>query len=286
MAMSEVWFVTGSSVGLGRAIVEAALAAGHNVVATARKVEALGDLARRYPAQLLATSLDVASADDWVFAVGAALERFGRIDVMVNNAGFGGLGSVEDIPMDLVRDQFETNFMGAFLACKSAIPVMREQGGGRILLVSSVGARISTPGTAAYFASKAAVSSLAETLALEVAPFEIKVTAIEPGGMRTRFAEAGSMKFSPFDHGYEATVGATVKMLESSEYKASLHDPAGHAVLILEVAKMDNPPVRILAGGDAYDYGTTADARQREDDERWQALSRSATTSRALDAAA
>lgn len=275
--MAEVWFITGSSVGLGRALAEAALAAGHNVVATARDPRTLDDLLARYPRQLLPARLDVADADEWVFAIGAAMERFGRIDVMVNNAGFGGLGSVENIPLDLVREQIETNFMGAFNAARAAIPVMRAQGGGRIILVSSIGARIATAGTAAYYASKAAVSSLAETLALEVAPFHIKVTAIEPGAMRTRFAEAGSMKMSPFDAAYEATVGATVTMLESPDYKASLHDPAGHAVLILDLAKADNPPTRLLAGGDAFDYGAAAAAMRREADLQWETLSRAAT---------
>jgi NAD(P)-dependent dehydrogenase (short-subunit alcohol dehydrogenase family) len=276
-ASPEVWFVTGSSVGLGRAIIQSALAAGHNVVATARRPASLDALAERYPGQLLALPLDVARPQMWTDAARAALDRFGRIDVLVNNAGFGGLGSVEDMPLDLVRDQIETNFMGAFYGCRAVLPIMRAQGGGRIFLISSIGARIATPGAAAYYASKAAVSSLAESLAQEVAPFSIKVTAIEPGAMRTRFAEKESLQTSPFDHAYAATVGATIATLQTPGYTATLHDPAGHAVMILELAKQDDPPARILAGSDAVDYAAAHEARRRAADQRWESLSRSAT---------
>ena len=272
--MSQVWFITGSSVGLGRAIVEAALTAGHRVVATARSEAALADLATQHPEQLLVTSLNVASESAWSAAIGTAMGRFGRIDVLVNNAGYGGLGSAEDIPMSLVRDQFETNFFGAVLAARAVIPAMRAQGGGRILLISSIGSRIATAGTSAYYASKAAVSAFAESLALEVGPLGIKVTAIEPGAMRTRFAEAGSMKIAPFDHAYDATVGATVAMLRTPEYQAALRDPAGHAAVVLAAADLDDPPTRLLAGADSYDYGAAALTARAEADQHWSALSR------------
>lgn len=250
---------------------------GARVVATARNPHTLTDIADRYGDRLLALSLDVTQPDAWRRAVEHAIERFGRIDVLVNNAGFGGLGSVEEMPLDLIRDQFETNFMGALHACKAVLPVMRAQGDGQIILVSSIGARIATPGAAVYYASKAAVSSLAETLALEVVPFGIKVTAVEPGGMKTRFAEPQSLKISTFDRAYDATVGATVAMMQSPEFAAAQHDPDGHASMILALASLDNPPSRLLAGADAYDYGVGADAARSASDSRWQALSRSAT---------
>jgi NAD(P)-dependent dehydrogenase (short-subunit alcohol dehydrogenase family) len=197
--MNDTWLITGSSVGLGRSIVEAALAAGHNVVATARDPASLDDLASRFPDRLLAQRLDVTDEVRAREVVEAAVERFGLIDVLVNNAGFSGVGSIEDMPLDLIEAQFDTNFMGAVHTCKAVLPTMRAQGRGRIILVASIGARIATPGAGIYYASKAAVSALAETLALEVRPLGIKVTAVEPGAMRTRFAEAGSLQVAPFD---------------------------------------------------------------------------------------
>lgn len=277
--MSQVWFVTGSSVGLGRSLVECLLAAGHEVVATARNPDLLDDLARKHPERLLCVPLDVTSIRDWNSGIAAAQERFGRIDVLVNNAGFASVGSVEDIPLDQVRRQFETNFMGALMGCKAVLPIMRSQACGRIILISSIGARIATPGAAIYYASKAAISSLADSLALEVAPFGITVTAVEPGAMRTRFAKAESLNVSPFQSHYEATVGATVTMMHSKEYNDALHDPAGHARMILDLAKLSDPPSRILAGDDAFTYGTAAGAQRRETDLRYTEFSCSATGS-------
>jgi NAD(P)-dependent dehydrogenase (short-subunit alcohol dehydrogenase family) len=140
-----------------------------------------------------------------------------------------------------------------------------------------IGAGIATPGAGIYYASKAAVSALAETLALEVAPLGIKVTAVEPGAMRTRFAEAGSLQVAPFDPAYDGTVGATVGMMRSPEYATVLRDPAGVAAMILKVAALDEMPARILAGADSYEMGTSADAARRASDIRWEDLSRSAT---------
>src|SRR6266403_2282330 len=275
--MKETWLVTGSSVGLGSSIVEAALAEGHNVVATARHPRTLDDLASQFPDQLLAQRLEVTDGRNARDVVEATIERFGRLDVLVNNAGFAGVGSIENTPLDLIEQQFDTNFMGAIHACKAALPTMRAQRQGRIILISSIGARIATPGAGIIYASKAAVSALAETLALEVAPLGIKVTAVEPGAMRTRFAEAGSLQVTPFDPAYEGTVGATVGMMRSPEYATGLRDPAGVAAMILKVAALDEMPARILAGADSYEMGTSANAARRASDIRWEDLSRSAT---------
>jgi len=275
--MSKVWMVTGSSVGLGRAIVEAALAGGHRVIATARNTAALNDLVSQYEGQLLALPLDVSSRQAWDAAIEAAINRFGVIDVLVNNAGFGAVGSVENTPIDVVRQLVDTNLIGAVHASQAIIPVFRQQGHGHIILISSIGARIATPGAAFYYASKAAVSALAESLAPEVAPFGIKVTAVEPGGMRTRFAEATSLKVVPSDPAYAETVGATIAMMQSPQYSSYLGDPAGHAALVLAVAALDQPPVRILAGADAVMYGAQATAALAASDEQWKALGQSAT---------
>ena len=274
--MSKVWMITGSSVGLGREIVEAALAAGHRVVATARNPHALDELGNS-PNRLLTLALDVGVRQDWDNAIKAAIERFGAIDVLVNNAGFGGLGSVENTPIEIVNQLIDTNFVGSVHACQAILPVMRKQGRGHIILISSIGARMATPGAGIYYASKAAVSALAETLALEVAPFGIKVTAVEPGGMRTRFAEATSLKVTPSDPIYAETVGATVAMMQSPEYSSYLGDPAGHAALVLKVAELDTPPARVLAGEDAVTYAAQAAEQRAASDEHLKALSQSAT---------
>jgi NAD(P)-dependent dehydrogenase (short-subunit alcohol dehydrogenase family) len=186
--MVSTWLITGSSVGLGRSIAEAALAAGHHVVATARDPRALDDLAAKFPDQILSQRLDVTDANRSHEVVQATLDRFGRIDVLVNNAGFSGVGSIEDMPVDLIETQFQTNFMGAVHLCKAVLPSMRRQGCGRIILISSIGARIATAGAGVYYASKAAVSALAESLALEVGPLGVTVSAVEPGAMRVPIA--------------------------------------------------------------------------------------------------
>lgn len=277
MSAATVWMVTGSSVGLGRAIVEAALAAGHRVVATARDVATLDALVSQYPQQLLALPLDVTRRAAWDAALAVAVARFGAVDVLVNNAGFGAVGAVENTPVEVVRQLFDTNLIGAVHACQAAMPILREQGHGHIILVSSIGARIATPGAAFYYASKAALSAFADSFALEAAPLGIKVSAIEPGGMRTRFAQASSLTLIEPDPAYADTVGTTIAMMQSPEYDAYLGDPAGHAALVLALAQLDAPPVRLLAGADAVMLAAQADTQRSASDAQWAALARSAS---------
>jgi NAD(P)-dependent dehydrogenase (short-subunit alcohol dehydrogenase family) len=273
--MTKTWLVTGSSIGLGRALVEAILADGGSVVATARDPSSLNDLAADYGARIRLVRHDVRDADAAVEAVRAAHETFGGLDIAINNAGFAGLGSVENIPIELIEDQFAVNFMGAVHLCRAALPPMRVRGKGRIILISSIGARIATAGAATYYASKAALSSLAQSLALEVAPLGIQVTAVEPGALRTRFAAQGSLKVSPFDAAYDSTVGATVSMMQTPQYKAILRDPAAVAGAIVRLALIDNPPVRLLLGEDSFAMGVKSYSDQAESDQRWEAFSRS-----------
>ncbi len=275
--MADVFLVTGSSVGLGRAIVESALSNGQNVVATARNPAVLAELVAQHPEHLLALALDVTDANGARIVAEKAVARFGRIDVLINNAGFSGLGAIEDMPLALVEEQLSTNFMGAVNLARAVLPAMRAQGHGRILLVSSIGARIATAGAGIYYASKAAVSALAESLSLEVAPLGISVTAIEPGAMRTRFAEADSLKVSPFSPAYEATVGTTIAMMRDPAYLAILRDPKPVAEMILRVATLSDAPTRILAGADSFEMGTASGNARRSADQHWEALSRSAT---------
>ena len=168
--MKQVWLITGSSRGLGRALAEAVLAAGHQLVATARKPEQLSDLVERYGEQVRAVALDVTDETAVHDAVKAAVDAFGRLDVLVNNAGYGNVGSIEDTSLEDFRAQIETNLFGTISLSKAAIPLMREQGAGHIIQVSSVGGRMPTPGMSAYQAAKFAVGGFSEVLAQEVAP--------------------------------------------------------------------------------------------------------------------
>ena len=271
--MSSVFFVTGSSRGLGRRIAERALAAGHRVVATARDPRALADLAARYGDRVHVERLDVtdAAAAEAAFAAGVA--AFGRIDVVVNNAGQADRAALEDTTLDAFRRQLETNFLGTVYVTKAAVPVLRRQGGGRIIQVSSLGGRVGSPGLTAYQSAKWAVGGFSEALATEVAPLGIRITVLEPGGMRTDWGGA-SMTTPPISEPYEATVGASARAMADFEKHAN-SDPAKVADLVLTVAGLDEPPLRLLAGSDAYEYGREAWQHRVDTDAKWADLSRS-----------
>ncbi|MCW2494515.1 SDR family NAD(P)-dependent oxidoreductase [Jatrophihabitans sp.] len=268
--MSQVFLVTGSSRGLGREIVLAALHAGHQVVATARRPEQLRDVVERFGQQVRAVELDVtdpASADR---AVQAASEAFGRLDVVVNNAGYADLASVEDVSIEAFRAQIDTNLLGVVNVTKAALPHLREQGSGHIIQISSVVGRMSTPGLSAYQAAKWAVGGFSLVLAKEVGPLGIKVSVLEPGGMSTEWA-GSSMTVPPISAPYASTVGAMAAMHNADSLSAS--DPAKVAQVVLQIAAMDAPPVRLLLGPEAYRYATAEARRQLAEDERWQELS-------------
>src|SRR6204780_1387564 len=223
--MSKVFFLTGSSRGLGREIAEAALAAGHRLVATARRPEALADLAERYGRQILPVELDVTDPDAAKAAVAAGVEAFGQLDVVVNNAGYANLASVEDISLTDFREQIDPNFCGVGTAPKGALPVLRGQGGGHIVQVSSIGGRLATAGLSAYQAAKWAVGGFSEVLAPEGGPLGIKVTVLEPGGMRTDWA-GSSMRVPPVSEPYRPTVGAMAAVHDELGSDDALGDPA------------------------------------------------------------
>jgi NAD(P)-dependent dehydrogenase (short-subunit alcohol dehydrogenase family) len=271
--MSKVFLVTGSSRGLGRAIAEAVLGAGHRLVASARSRQQLDDLVERYGSQIRAVALDVTDARRAKAAVDTAVEAFGRLDVVVNNAGYADVASVEDVSLDAFRAQIETNLLGVVNVTKAALPVLRGQGSGHIVQVSSVGGRMASPGLSAYQAAKWAVGGFSEVLAAEVAPLGIKVTVMEPGGMRTDWA-GSSMSIPPISEPYEGTVGAVARRMAGFA-EAAAGDPAKVAQLVLRVADLEDPPLRLLVGTDAYTYGRAADRRRAEADERWAELSTS-----------
>jgi NAD(P)-dependent dehydrogenase (short-subunit alcohol dehydrogenase family) len=264
-----VFFVTGSSRGLGRAIAEAVLGAGHQLVATARRPEQLDDLVAAHPDQVLALALDVTDPAAAEAAIAAGRERFGRIDVVVNNAGYANLAAVEDIDPDDFRAQVDTNLFGVVNVTKAALPVLREQGGGHVIQVSSIGGRLATAGLSAYQSAKWAVGGFSSVLAAEVAPLGIKVTVLEPGGMQTDWA-GSSMSVPPISEPYAPTVGQMAAMHNGDSIM--LGDPAKVAQVVLEVAAMDEPPLRLILGSEAYAYATAAARAQADSDERWHDL--------------
>jgi NAD(P)-dependent dehydrogenase (short-subunit alcohol dehydrogenase family) len=269
-AMSKVFLITGASRGLGRAITEAALAAGHSVVAGARSTAALHDLAAREPDRLAVVELDVTDDEHARAAVATVVERFGRLDVLVNNAGYANMSAIEDVDFDDFRTQIDTNFFGVVRLTRAALPVMRAQRGGHIIQISSVGGRLVRPGLAAYQSAKWAVTGFSGVLAQEVAPLGIHVTVLEPGGMRTDWA-GSSMHIDPVREEYASTVGAAADLSDPNVLGAS--DPAKVAALLLEIVDMAEPPHRLLVGPDAYRYATAAGRDLLAADEKWDALS-------------
>jgi NAD(P)-dependent dehydrogenase (short-subunit alcohol dehydrogenase family) len=272
--MSSVFLVSGASRGLGHEVVRAALAAGHQVVAGARGTSALDDLAGEYGDRLAVVSLDVTDAQAAKDAVRTAVDRFGRLDVLVNNAGYANIGSVEDVDFEDFRTQVDTNLFGVVRLTQAALPVMREQRAGHIIQVSSVGGRLATAGLAAYQSAKWAVGGFSSVLSREVAPLGIKVTVLEPGGMRTDWAGA-SMRVDPIRAEYAGTVGAMAAMHNPESTAAS--DPAKVARLVLDVVALPEPPLRLLVGPDAYAYATAAGRALLAEDEKWHELSASTT---------
>ncbi len=277
---SQVFLVSGASRGLGRAITEAALTAGHCVVAGVRSASALDDLATEHPDRLVVVDLDVTNDEHVRAAVGTTIDRFGRLDVLVNNAGYANIGAIEDVDFEDFQTQFDTNFFGVVRLTQAALPIMRTQRAGHIIAVSSVGGRLVRPGLAAYQSAKWAVTGFSGVLAQEVAPLGIKVTVLEPGGMRTDWA-GSSMRVDPVREDYAATVGAAAAMSTSENIGAS--DPAKVAALLLEVVGMAEPPTRLLVGPDAYRYATAAGRDLLAIDEKWETLSLSTTADDATD---
>jgi len=270
---SKVWLVTGSSRGLGRDLVEALVAEGHRVAATARNPADLAGLVASSGGRAIALRLDVTRPEEARAAVAATRERLGGLDVVVNNAGYANVASVEDIAEDDFRAQVETDFFGVVNVTRAALPVLRAQGAGHIIQVSSIGGRAASPGLAAYQASKWAVGGFSEVVAQEVAPFGVKVTVLEPGGMRTDWA-GSSMRVGPTAAAYEATVGAFQKHIRDNSDVART-DPAKAARVILEIAAMPDPPLHLLLGSDALFLAKLVAARLATADAKWAAVSRS-----------
>ena len=269
--MSQVWLITGSSRGLGRALAEAVMAAGHNLVATARNPAQLDDIKQRYPANVLTISLDVTDEQSAEQAVKATVERFGRLDVLVNNAGYGDVGSIEDTSLSDFRAQIETNLFGTIIVSKAALPLMREQGAGHIIQVSSVGGRIGPAGRAPYAAAKWGVEGFSEVLSREVGPLGVKVSIVEPGGFRTDFA-GSSTTLREGRPEYDETVGKMARYQRDYDGRQP-GDPAKAAAAIIHLAELPNPPLRLPLGSDAIRAIEQNDAQRATEHATWRDLS-------------
>jgi NAD(P)-dependent dehydrogenase (short-subunit alcohol dehydrogenase family) len=267
--MSLTWLITGSSRGLGRALAEAVLGVGHRLVATARRPEDLAALVAQYGEQVRAVALDVTDPHSAQAAIQYAVDAFGQLDVVVNNAGYGNVASIEDVDEADFRAQFETNFFGVFNVTRAAIPVMREQGGGHIIQISSIGGRSGTPGLGAYQSAKWAVEGFSEVLKKEVDPFGIKVTIVEPGGFRTDWAGSSMTVDTPRDI-YQKTIDPLIDYRNSHQ---PIGDPAKAAQAILKIAGIDTPPLRLLLGSDAVAVAGQLAIDRAAVDAKWRELS-------------
>jgi short-subunit dehydrogenase len=246
----RVWFITGTSTGLGRVLAEEVLKTGDNVVATARQVAQVEDLAKQYPKQVLALPLDVTKQDQIDAALAKTLERFGRVDVLVNNAGYGVAGAIEEVSEDELRPMYETNVFGLLRVTRTFLPQFRKQKSGHILNMSSIGGLTAGPGWGLYQGTKFAVEGLSEALAQELAPLGVHVTIVEPGPFRTDFlgrsGAAAAKQIADYD-----TTAAKARQYQEQQDGKQPGDPVKAAEAMIQVVNTPNPPLRLLLGANA-----------------------------------
>lgn len=268
--MSKIWFITGANRGIGAEVAKAALEAGDKVVATGRNVEQLNAVYASYGEQVLNLALDISREQDAVAAVELALTRFGRIDVLVNNAGYGQLGLFEEVASVDVERQFQTNVFGLMHATRAVLPAMRKQRSGHILNLASIGGFMGFDNASIYCAAKFAVVGFSESLALEVASFGINVTVVEPGFFRTDFLDKSSVR-------YGSKEIADYSAASRSTYDGYNHQQPGDPVklgrVLVELAAMTEPPLHFVAGSDAVSFAMSAFERRRSEVEMHAALS-------------
>jgi NAD(P)-dependent dehydrogenase (short-subunit alcohol dehydrogenase family) len=269
--MDTIWFITGSSRGLGRSLTAAVLAHGDRVAATARRPEQLADLVAQYGDRILPLALDVTNSEQITQAVAAAVAYFGRLDVVVNNAGFGITGAVEGYTEEQVRSQLETNLYAPIAVTRAVLPLLRQQRSGHILQISSMGGRVGNPGVAVYQAAKFGLGGFSEALAKEVAPLGIRVTCVEPGGFRTDWA-GDSMTYAPEVPGYETTVGPRVAMFQSGAFEP-MGDPDKAAQVMIALVESPEPPVHLLLGSEAVAITEHAEAAKHAELAKWRSVS-------------
>lgn len=245
--MSKVWLITGCSTGFGRELTKEALEAGNKVVVTARKPNDIKDIVQAYPETSVAVQLDVTKPEEIKSCVQQAIEKFGRIDVLVNNAGIGYFGAIEESEEEEVRRMFEINFFGLANMTKEVLPIMRKQRSGHIVNVASIGGLVSFPAVGFYNATKYAVDGLSESLAKETAPLGIKVTVVAPSGFRTDWAGRSANNSKIVIDDYATTAGQNKNNIRG--YSGNQPgDPVRAAKAIIKAADSENPPLRLLLG--------------------------------------
>ena len=278
--MARRWLVTGCSSGLGQALAAALAQAGDQAVVTARNAASLAELVRAWPSNLIPVEMDLRDERQCADAVNAARERLGGIDVLVNNAGGGLFGAVEEVSDEELREQFETLVIGPWRLARLALPIMRAQGSGHIVNISTIGARAAVPGLAAYLSGKQALEGMSQSLAAEVAPFGIRVTVVEPGGYNTNYGSAlreTSLRLPEYEHVY-----GVIGMFRGMAANPDMGRPEEFARALLHILDAPAPtPLRIPFGPGADEMLTES---LREAQEEF-ALARALTT-RAQDLAA
>ncbi|WP_322045423.1 SDR family NAD(P)-dependent oxidoreductase [Paraburkholderia sp. J67] len=267
--MSKVWLITGASRGLGRAITEAALQDGGKVLASARDTAAFAELQARYGERLAPFALDVTNEAQAKAAVSEAARLFGRLDVLVNNAGYGHIEPFEHTSADDFRAQIETNLFGVVNLTRAAIPVMRAQGGGTIFQVSSAGGRVSSPGLSAYQAAKWAVGGFSDVVGKEVAPFGIRICTLEPGGMRTGWGHEARATVQDLPQDYQASMGEFKELIDAY-VGHEVGDPQRIAQLTVALASRANVPARLVLGSDAWQVVEAEEAARHAAMQRWK----------------
>ncbi len=267
--MKKTWFITGSARGLGRSITEAVLAIGDNVVATARNPKQLEEFTNKYPEQIIALSLDVTDRMQIDKAVKDAIEKFGRIDVLVNNAGVGITGAIEEFSDEQMDSQLQINLHGPIAITRAILPYMRKQSSGSIFNVSSVGGRVGSAGFSMYQAGKFGLQGFTEVLAQEVAHLGIKVTSIEPGGIRTDWANASMSYATPIDD-YKNVLQPIKDYLKDI---IPLGNPDKAAQVIIDLVEHPEPPVHLLLGSDAVTILESVELQRKAELEKWKPVS-------------
>ncbi len=272
--MAKVWLITGSGNGLGRDVAEAALAAGDSVVAGARRTEELVSLVVQYGERVKPVTLEVRDEAAAKAAVQVAVDTFGRLDVLVNNAGYGQVAPFEQMSAEDFKAVVDTCLYGVVYTTRAAVPVMRKQKSGHIFQVSSVGGRLAIAGNSPYHAAKWAVGGFSDAVAMEVAPFGVKVCTLEPGGIRTNWARRADQDAPELLPEYEASVGPILKLLQAIEGRQE-GDPRKIADLIVQLANSEDVPVRLILGVDAEKRVQRAEAARASEAEKWRHLTQS-----------
>src|SRR6202171_5304681 len=267
----KTWLITGSGNGLGRNIAEAALVAGDNVVAGARRTEELASLVTQYGERVKPVTLEVRDEAAAKAAVQLAVNTFGRLDVLVNNAGYGQFAPFEQMSAEDFQAIVDTCFYGTVYTTRAAVPMMRKQKGGHIFQVSSVGGRIAVAGNTPYHAAKWAVGGFSDSLAMEVAPFGVKICTLEPGGIRTNWARRAGQNAPDLLPEYEASVGSFLKMLQGLDGRLE-GDPRKIADVIAQLANSDDVPGGVILGVEAEKRVQQAEAARASEAEKWRHL--------------